>query len=425
MPRPLKILCVEPYIYARAHPRSFATGLCGGLGRRGHEVTLVCFGNVPAAGVEEPRPFSVFDVAKRHSLDGLQVGRGPSGSQAGTLFDLHRLYWDLRTYPPAFRIAADQTCDVVHCLDWHPVTLWWVVRYLSARRSGAGPALVGTLHHLGRLARGKDSFLGMSVRYYHRALYALVTKYMQAVFVLDESLRREAIERLELSSQFQERIVTVPHGMDTGEPPYGRAEARRRLGIAGDERMLLLLGVLRRDKGMDVAIRAMEGTRSCRLYIVGAPYDCSVAELRALIREYHCQESIILDARHLAEDEMQDYILASDALLLPYHKTFRGQSGVIAHACQYARCVIASDVGAVGNTIRQFGFGLAVEPERPAQLREAIASFLGLAESARLEMESNAKRTSEFCSWDAVSRRFEEVYNRCVDDRAKASRVVQ
>ena len=416
MPRPLKILCVEPYIYARAHPRSFATGLCGGLGRRGHEVTLVCFGNVPAAGVEEPRPFSVFDVAKRNILDGFENGRGGPASQAGIFFDLHRLYWDLRTYPPAFRIATDQAYDIVHCLDWHPVTLWWVARFFSGWKSGSGPVLVGTLHHLGRLARGKDFFLGLSIRYYRRALLALVSRYMKAVFVLDESLRQEVIERLSLSRQYHGKIVTVPYGMEAGEPPYGRAEARRRLGMDGNAKILLLIGLLRYEKGIDVAIRAMEGAPSSLLYIVGAPYDSDVNELRMLIRACHCENSVVLEPGYLPDDQMQDYILAADALLLPYRSTFRGQSGVIALACRYARCIIASDVGAIGDTIRQFGFGFAVEPERPEQLREAITKFLDLSESERLEMESKAELASRFYSWDEVCRRLEEIYRKVIEE---------
>lgn len=413
MQPPLKILCVEPYTFSPGHPRWFATELCEGLGRRGHEVTLVTFGNVLEEGVEGSRPFSVLDVAKENTLTRFLGWGSPVRSNLRSAAGFCRLYWDLRTFPPAFRMATQQAYDIVHCLDWHPVTLWWAARLFSGWRCGGRTAMAGTLHHLGRLARGKDSFLGVSIRYYRRALASLVQEYMQAVFVLDETLRAEVIERLHLPRQHHEKIVLVPHGMDTGEPPYGRSEARRRLGIDGEERILLLAGVLRRDKGIDVAIRAMQEAGSCRLYIVGAPFDCDVEELRALIRACNCENSVILDPRYLAEDEMQDYILVCDALLLPYRKTFRGQSGVVAHASRYARCVIASDVGAVGNIIRQFGFGFTVEPESPEKLRDAIRKFLDLTASERLEMESKAKLAAQSYSWDEMCRRIEEVYYRC------------
>ncbi len=411
MPPPLKILCVEPYVFAPGHSRWFASGFCGGLARRGHAVTLMAFGDVSPGEREEL--FSVLDVAKENSrkrlLSDLIFGR----AQPVTVAGYPRLYWDLCTYPPAFRLAVQGGYDIVHCLDWHPVTLWWAARLSSAWKSGNRPAMAGTLHHLGRLGRGKDSRLGLSVRYYRKALASLVKEHMQAVFVLDESLREELIERLALPCQDHQKIVTVPHGMDTDEPRYDRAEARRRLGIDGNEKILLLLGMLRKDKGIDVAIRAMEGADSCRLYVVGAPYDCNVEDLRALIRTCHCEESVILAPRYLPEDEMQDYILACDALLLPYHKTFRGQSGIMAQVCRNSRCVIASDVGAVGQTVRQFGFGLTVEPENPQELRRAIARFLSLAASERLEMEAKARDASQFYSWDEVCGRVEEVYYRC------------
>lgn len=378
---------------------------------------MVTFGEVPREAAEAPPPFSVFEVAKTNRIGVLLTGRGPAGRSKGTALACWRLYCDLRTFPKVFRMATQQAYDLVYCYDWHPVTLWWTARLFFRKETGGAPALAGTIHHLGRLARGSDAFLGLTVKYYRRALASLVKEFMRIIFVWDESLRGDIIARLDLPPEYHEKIVTIPHGMDTSEPPYGRAEARRHLGIDGDDGVLLLIGVLRRDKGIDVAIRAMEGTGSCRLYIVGAPYDCDVDELRALIRDCNCEKSIILELRHLPEDEMQDYILACDALLLPYHKTFRGQSGIVARACQYARAVIASDVGAVGETIRQFGFGFVVEPESPEKLRQAIAKFLDLSESDRLKMESKAKFASQSYSWDEVCRRIEEVYYRCIEVR--------
>ncbi len=412
MPPPLKILIVEPYAYAPAH-RWVASRISAGLSRRGHEVTLVTFGEVPREAGGDPWPFSVRDVAKENHLARLLSGRAVARQQTGTGSGYRRLYCDLRTFPKALRMAAHQAYDFVYCYDWHPVTLWWMVRLFFPRKTREKTILAGTIHHLGRLARGRDAFLGLTVKYYRRALATLIKDYMQVVFVWDEGLRSDIITRLRLPPECHRKVVVIPHGMDTNEPPYGRAEARRRLGIDEDEKVLLLIGVLRRDKGIDVAIRAMEGTGSCRLYIVGAPYGCDVEELRGLIRACHGENSIVLEPRYFSEDRMRDYILASDALLLPYAKTFRGQSGVIARACQYARCVIASDVGAVGDTIRQYGFGLVVEPESPEKLRQAIEKFLGLSDGERLEMESKAKLAALSNSWDEVCRRIEEVYYRC------------
>jgi glycosyltransferase involved in cell wall biosynthesis len=89
----------------------------------------------------------------------------------------------------------------------------------------------------------------------------------------------------------------------------------------------------------------------------------------------------------------------------------------VAHASRYARCVIASDVGAVGNLIRQFGFGFTVEPESPEKLRDAIRKFLDLTASQRLEMESKAKLAAQSYSWDEMCHRIEEVYYRCTGAR--------
>jgi glycosyltransferase involved in cell wall biosynthesis len=108
---------------------------------------------------------------------------------------------------------------------------------------------------------------------------------------------------------------------------------------------------------------------------------------------------------------MHDYFLASDAVLIPHPADFKGQSGILAKACSHGRCVIASDVGALGKTVRESGIGLVVEPESADSLREAIDKFLLLKPQDRVQMEAKSRLLATAQSWNSVCSQLDDMYN--------------
>ena len=108
---------------------------------------------------------------------------------------------------------------------------------------------------------------------------------------------------------------------------------------------------------------------------------------------------------------MHDYFLASDAVILPYAADFQGQSGILTLACAHGKSVIASDVAAVGKTVREAGIGLVVEPESANRLKEAISKFLLLKPQDRLQMEAKSRLLATAQSWNSVCSQLDDMYN--------------
>jgi glycosyltransferase involved in cell wall biosynthesis len=127
-----------------------------------------------------------------------------------------------------------------------------------------------------------------------------------------------------------------------------RATARAALGLAINEVVLVSLGFLHPNKGFDRAIRAFAELPSgaARLFVVGSLWrDDSmrrgyVDELRALAQR---TPGVELRDAYLTDEDFDRWIVASDALVLPYREGW--SSNVMERGLLYERPVIMSRVG--------------------------------------------------------------------------------
>jgi glycosyltransferase involved in cell wall biosynthesis len=126
-----------------------------------------------------------------------------------------------------------------------------------------------------------------------------------------------------------------------------RAAARAALGLPGDELVLVSIGFLQPNKGFDRAIRAFgEAAPPARLYVVGSVWRedpelvAHIEELRALAA---ATPGVELREGYLDDDGFDRWIVASDALVLPYRQGW--SSNVMERGLLYHRPVIMSQVG--------------------------------------------------------------------------------
>ena len=253
-------------------------------------------------------------------------------------------------------------------------------------------AIVANLHEASRLIRAPRRLRARA----HNSIYPyvlrrLIREDLDALILLDDSLKDELLSRLKLSGPAGNKVHVLPHGMDEPLDASDKEGARRRLNLSPNETVFLLFGGLRKDKRIDLALEAIKGFPSCRLVIAGEACDYDAAAVQELIRTRGCGNSVSTEIRYVDEDRMHDYFLAADAVILPYAADFQGQSGILTKACSHGKCVIASDVAAVGKTVREAGIGLVVEPESANKLKEAIHTFLLLKPEHRAQIGDQFK----------------------------------
>ncbi|MCU1344728.1 MAG: hypothetical protein JWL70_994 [Acidimicrobiia bacterium] len=146
-------------------------------------------------------------------------------------------------------------------------------------------------------------------------------------------------------------VEIVDHGSSFA-PHTGlnRAEARARLGLDADAKLLLSIGFLQPHKGFDRAVDAFAeaglATHGAQLHVVGSVrvsephYLAYRDELATLV---HQTPGASLHEGFVSDEQFDLWLVAADVVVLPYRHIW--SSGVLERARLFARPVIASRVG--------------------------------------------------------------------------------
>ena len=189
--------------------------------------------------------------------------------------------------------------------------------------------------------------------------------------------------RLEQSYRVRTRFRLVDHsdGVRVASP-VGREEARRRLGVARDQTLLLCAGFLQPDKGFDRAVRAFDGSPQARLVILGSVREPTPVNLRYArgLREL-CERTpcVTLIEDYVSDEDFDAWIQAADRLVLPYRRSW--SSGALARAHRLGTPAIVSDAGGLPEQAAPSDAVFTSDSELATLMAEAAA--FPLAEAAR------------------------------------------
>jgi glycosyltransferase involved in cell wall biosynthesis len=346
--------------------------LAGALARRGHDVHLLTspfpFGPVPASnGFRRDElflPLSGRILARRPRSRGRFVVKGLE-----YLPSVHRLR----------RRLAELQPDVVH-VQWLALPRL-DVRWL--REVARERPTVFTAHH----ALPRDDGRGVELR---RRVYALVRR------VVVHS--RRGVEELVSLGLPRERIAYIPHAVFDADAPPAPSPP--------EGRTVLFFGLLRAYKGLDVLLRALEELPDVRLVVAGDPLD-PVGPLQELARTTGVAARVEWRLGFVPEDEVSRLFGAATLVVLPYRRT--DASGVLATAIGHGRPLVVTDVGSLGETVRDFGLGEVVPPGDPTALAAACRRLLD--DPARLLAAFDGTRAArQALTWDAAAAEHERVY---------------
>ena len=210
----------------------------------------------------------------------------------------------------------------------------------------------------------------------------------------------------------------VPPGVDTGRfvplDAERRGQARRRLGVAPDETLVLSVSRLVPRKGMDRLIEAVArlapGRPDLRLLIAGAGRDAG--RLEAFVRRTGAPARLL---GRVAEDALADLYGASDLFAMLCRKRWFGleQEGfgiVFLEAAAAGVAQIAGDSGGAAEAVEHGAGGLVVEkPDDVEAVADALAALLDDPERRRRLGAEARRRVEEHFSYDHLARRLRQV----------------
>jgi glycosyltransferase involved in cell wall biosynthesis len=359
---PVRVHVVDPAAYTPPYDHA----LCSALAAAGADVTLVttrfAHGPVPA-----PAGYRVEHAFYR---------RGGAGR-------LRRAARLAQHVPDmlAYRRRA-RSADVVHFQ-------WLSVQQADVHLLPRGVPLVLTAHDV----------LPREPRPGQRRAQRRLLERVDAVVVHSEHGRARLTGELGLDPA---KVRVIPHGAFThlAEQPDPAPLPPELAAV--DAPVVLLFGLMRPYKGIDLALEAWRGVTGAELWVVGMPL-MDTAPLRAA-----APPGVRFVERFVGDRELPAFFERADLVLLPYREI--DQSGVLFTALAFGRPLLLSDVGGFPEIARD-GAAETFAAGDASALAAALRRLLS-DEPARLALAAGARRAAgERFGWQAIAREHLALYD--------------
>lgn len=140
-----------------------------------------------------------------------------------------------------------------------------------------------------------------------------------------------------------------------------KLDARMALGLPADKQIVLFFGLIRKYKGLDMLLDAMNELKSnpnIILVIAGEFYEDKQPYLD-MIDNYQIQNQVICHAKFIANEDVRLYFSSADLVALPYRSAT--QSGVTQVSFHFEVPTLVTNVGGLGEIIPDKVAGYVVE----------------------------------------------------------------
>jgi glycosyltransferase involved in cell wall biosynthesis len=260
--------------------------------------------------------------------------------------------------------------------------------------------------------------LGFPFKKYSRFVEFDLRRNVDGVTAISQGLRDFAVQH----GVAQERVFVVEGGADVDAiTPLPKAEARRKLGLPVDGKIVGFMGTFQRD--LDIVMQSFvllkEAVPDSYLLVIGTPFPWArqVAQQQGITERY-------LEAGRCADELLPYYLASTDVLALPLKENLFNQTRWPNKIGEYMACgrpVVVSDVGDVASMVRAHGTGLTAKNDAV----DFSAKLKTLLSDQALAQDMGGKARQLACdaySWALQSTKLEAFYYQLTDHEKNGAR---
>ena len=175
----------------------------------------------------------------------------------------------------------------------------------------------------------------------------------------------------------------VPHPLyDNFGEKVSKEEAREKLTINKNDKVLLFFGFIRKYKGLDILLNVMKllkrdsSTQNIKLLIAGEFYE-DEKNYRELLNDSLIKHNLIVHTQFITDSMVKYFLCAADCVVQPYRNAT--QSGVTPLAYHFEIPMIVTNVGGLPSLVPDRKVGLVAEPNAES-IAEKIKEYFAIGE---------------------------------------------
>lgn len=209
-----------------------------------------------------------------------------------------------------------------------------------------------------------------------------------------------------------DKKVYSPHPMyETYGSAVSKEEARKKLNISPNDKVILFFGLIRKYKGLDILLEAMANEKikkmNLKLLVAGEFYEDKQPYLD-IIEKNGLKDSVIFHSQFIPNEDVRYYFCASDLVAQTYRNATN--SGVTMVGYYYEKPMLVTDVGGLSELVPHKKIGYTV-PIETVQISESIIDYF--ENNRENEFTGNLKLEKTKYLWPTFINRVLELYNRC------------
>ncbi len=265
-----------------------------------------------------------------------------------------------------------------------------------------GKKLIYTAHNVNAGVRNeKDTILN---RFTLKFMYKIVDH----IIVHTNKMKHDLINDFKVR---ENKVTVIPYGINdlVFKSDLTPRQARKKLNIDINERILLFFGIITPYKGIEYLLMALASQiakKNVMRLIIAGKIDRTAGKywqkIEKIIDQFDLYDYIIRKIEFIPDEDIEVYFKAADVLILPYK--FIYQSGPLFLSYNFGLPVIATDVGSFSEDIMEGTTGFLCRPEDPEDLEKTINMYAhsDLYKNLKENREKIEKYASDKYSWEKI-----------------------
>lgn len=244
--------------------------------------------------------------------------------------------------------------------------------------------------------------------------YERLLKKGSVIIVHTEFAKKKLLEKI---PSFTDNIFVVP-GYDADSKTLlahrkiAKKEAREKVNLPNDRKIILFLGQIKKVKGLDVLIDSFAQValkqKNAILVIVGKVWKDTFDDYERQIKNNAIINKVITRIEYIPNDEVPLYMKSADILALPYIKVYN--SGVLIRSMSLGVPLICSDTGPFPEFVEHGKNGFIYENKNTSHMADILIEALKQKGKLKAIGHNAAETFDRLFSFERVGKKMEDVY---------------